>query len=124
MAREEFSGGGRLWIDGRLVANATNIDVTIGGPSSRINTTAGNTGEVTSDPTMMKVSVQNAVPKAGTATRDISRYRERRVDVTLKVQVGNNTRTGRGKITSEKLGAAPGKGEFSFDFEGDAQSVG
>jgi hypothetical protein len=124
MAREEFSGGGRLWIDGTLVAIATSIDVTIGGNSSRIVTTGGLTGEVTSDPTMMKVSVQGAIPKTGTSVRTVSRKRETKTDITLKVQIGNNVRTGRGKITSEKLSGAPGKGEFSFDFEGDAQSVG
>lgn len=124
MARKEFAGAGRLWINGTLVADATSIDVTIGGNSTRIVTTGGNSGEITSDPSMMKVSVQHAVPKTGTAVRDVSRYREQRTDVTLKVQVGNNTRTGRGKITSEKLSGAPGKGEFSFEFEGDAQSVG
>lgn len=124
MARQEFSGGGRIWGNGTLLANATNIDVTIGGNSTRIVTTGGNSGEVTSDPNMMKVSVQHAVPKTGTTVRQISRWRELRTDITLKVQVGNNVRTGRGKITSEKLGASPGKGEFSFEFEGDAQSVG
>lgn len=124
MARKEFSGGGRLWMDGELIGDATNVDVTIGGNSTRINTTAGNTGEITADPTMMKVSVQKAVPKNGTMVLKVSRAREQKRDVTLKVQVGNNVRTGRGKITSEKLGAGPGKGEFSFEFEGDAQSVG
>ncbi len=124
MARKEFSGGGRLWIDGALLGDATNIDVTIGGASTRIVTTANNTGEVKSDPNMMKVSVQHAVPKTGADVRKISRAREAGTDVTLKVQVGNNVRTGRGKITSEKLSVAAGKGEYSFEFEGDAQSVG
>lgn len=124
MARKEFAGAGRAWLNGTLIADATSIDVTIGGNSSRIITTGGNSGEITSDPNMMKVSVQHAVPKTGTAIRDVSRAREAKTDVTLKVQVGNNVRTGRGKITSEKLSGAPGKGEFSFEFEGDAQSVG
>lgn len=124
MARKEFAGAGKAWLNGTLVADATSIDVTIGGNSSRVNTTGGNNGEIIVDPNMMKVSVQNAVPKTGTAVRDISRAREAKVDVTLKVQIGNNVRTGRGKITSEKLSGAPGKGEFSFEFEGDAQSVG
>ena len=111
MARKEFSGGGRVFINGTLFGDATNIDVTIGGNSSRVVTTAGNTGEVTSDPTMCKISVQHAVPKTGAQVRQISRWREQRTDITVKVVVGNNTRAARGKITSEKLGAAPGKGD-------------
>ena len=124
MARKEFSGGGRVWLNGTLYGDATNIDFSVGGNSTRIVTTAGNTGEVKSDPTMCKISVQHAVPKTGTQVRQISRWREAATDITCKVVVGNNTRTAVGKITSEKLGAAPGKGEFSFEFEGDAQSVG
>lgn len=124
MARKEFSGGGRVFINGTLYGDALSIDVTIGGSSSRINTTGGNTGEVTSDPTMMKVSVNHAVPKVGAQIKQLSRWREAKTDVTLKVTNGNNTRVGVGKIVSEKLSTAPGKGEFSFEFEGDAQSVG
>lgn len=124
MARKEFSGGGRVWINGTLFADATNIDYSTGGTTTRINTTGGNTGEVKSDPTACKISVQHAVPKTGTQVRQISRWREAGTDVTCKVVVGNNTRVARGKIVSEKLSAAAGKGEFGFEFEGDAQSVG
>lgn len=124
MARKEFSGGGRVFINGTLFGDATSIDVSIGGASSRVNTTGGNTGEIKSDPTMCKISVQHAVPKTGTQIRQISRWREAGTDVTVKVTNGSNTRIAVGKITSEKLSTAPGKADFSFDFEGDAQSVG
>lgn len=124
MARKEFSGGGRLWLDGTLVADATTISFSRGGGSSRIVTTGGNTGEVKNDPTMAKISVQHAVPKTGTTVRTLARALEDGTDHTWKVVVGNNVRVVRGKVTSEKLDAASGKGDFGFEVEGDAQSVG
>lgn len=123
MARKEFSGGGRLWLNGTLIADATTISYTRGGGSTRIVTTGGNTGEVKQDPTMAKISVQHAVPKTGNVIRDLSRLLQRAADATWKVQVGNNTRVVVGKITSEKLDTAPGKGDFSFEIEGDVQDV-
>lgn len=124
MARKEFSGGGRLWMDGTLIADATTIGFSRGGGSSRIVTTGGNTGEVKQDPTMAKISVQHAVPKTGTAIQRLARALEDASDHTWKVVVGNNVRVVRGKITSEKLDTAPGKGDYGFEIEGDAQSVG
>lgn len=124
MARKEFSGGGRVWCDGSLVGDATTISATVGGSTSRINTTGGNTGEVTSDPTMAKLSIQHAVAKSGTDVAKIRRYHRQRVDKTWKVVVGNNTLVVRGKVASYKLDAAPGKGEFSFEVEGDEQDPG
>lgn len=124
MARKEFSGGGRLFLNGTLIADATTISYTRGGGSARIVTTGGNTGEVKQDPTMAKVSVQHAVPKTGTMIQRLARALEAATDHTWKVVVGNNVRVVRGKITSEKLDTAPGKGDYSFEIEGDAQSVG
>ena len=124
MARKEFSGGGRLWMDGSLVGDATTISFSRGGGSARIVTTGGNTGEVKQDPTMAKISVQHAVPKTGTAIQRLARALEDASDHTWKVVVGNNVRVVRGKITSEKLDTAPGKGDYGFEIEGDAQSVG
>lgn len=124
MSRKEFSGGGRLFGNGSLLADATNIEVSIGGPTSRIVTTGGNTGEVKSDPTMAKVTVSHAVPKTGADITKIRRWHETSSDVTWKVVVGNNTVTIRGKVSSFKMSAAPGKGECSFEIEGDTQSAG
>lgn len=124
MSRKEFSGSGRVYINGTLVADATDISVDIGGDATRVVTTGGSTGEVISDPTKMTANVQHAVPKTGTAIRDVSRFRERQTEVTLKLEVGSNIRTGRGKIVSEKHSTSPGKSEFSFAFQGDVQSVG
>ncbi len=124
MARKEFSGGGRLFGNGSLLADATNIEVSIGGPTSRIVTTGGNTGEVKSDPTMAKVTVSHAVPKIGTDIQKIRRWQDTSADVMWKVVVGNNTVTIKGKVSSLKVSAAPGKGECSFEIEGDAQGAG
>jgi len=111
-------------MDGTLIADATTIGFSRGGGSSRIVTTGGNTGEVKQDPTMAKISVQHAVPKTGTAIQRLARALEDASDHTWKVVVGNNVRVVRGKITSEKLDTAPGKGDYGFEIEGDAQSVG
>lgn len=124
MARKEFSGGGRVRGDGTLLADATNIDVTVGGSTSRVVTTGGNTGEVKSDPTMAKISIQHAVPKTGDAVLKIRRWLRAGSDHTWIFTVGNNVVTVRGKVSSAKLGAAPGKGEFSFEVEGDEQDPG
>lgn len=124
MARKEFSGGGRLFGNGSLLGDATNIDVTVGGPTSRVVTTGGNTGEVKSDPTMAKIAVSHAVPKTGADLQKIRRWQRRSIDVTWKVVVGNNTVVVIGKVSSFKMTGAPGKGECSFEIEGDEQDVG
>ena len=124
MARKEFSGGGRLFGNGSLLADATNISISIGGNSSRVVTTGGNTGEVKNDPTMCKVSVQHAVPKSGSDVLKIRRWHRAATDITWKVVIGNNTITLVGKVTSFKMDAAPGKGECSFEIEGDEQDPG
>ena len=124
MARKEFSGGGRLFGNGSLLADATNISISIGGNSSRVVTTGGNTGEVKNDPTMCKVSVQHAVPKSGSDVLKIRRWHRAATDITWKVVIGNNTITLVGKVTSFKMDAAPAKGECSFEIEGDEQDPG
>ena len=124
MARKEFSGGGRLFGNGSLLADATNISISIGGNSSRVVTTGGNTGEVKNDPTMCKVSVQHAVPKSGSDVLKIRRWHHAATDITWKVVIGNNTITLVGKVTSFKMDAASGKGECSFEVEGDEQDPG
>ena len=124
MARKEFSGGGRLFGNGSLLADATSISVSVGGGTGRVVTTGGNTGEVKSDPTMAKVSVNHAVPKTGADVLKIRRWLRDGTDVTWKVLVGNNTVVVRGKVSSFKMEAAPGKGECSFEIEGDEQSPG
>ncbi len=124
MARKEFSGGGRVWMDGALLGDATNISVTVGGSTTRINTTANNTGEIKSDPTLCKISIQHAVAKSGSDVLKIRRAHRASVDKTWKVQVGNNVVVARGKVSSIKMDAAPGKGDFSFEVEGDEQDPG
>ena len=124
MARKEYSGAGRLFGNGSVLGDALNIDVSIGGPTSRVVTTGGNTGEVKSDPTMAKVTVSHAVPKTGADLLKIRRWHRASTDVTWKVLVGNNIAVIRGKVSSFKMSAAAGKGEFSLEIEGDAQGVG
>lgn len=124
MARKEFSGGGRLFGNGSLLADATSISVSVGGGTGRVVTTGGNTGEVKSDPTMAKVSVNHAVPKTGADVLKIRRWLRAGTDVTWKALVGNNTVVVRGKVSSFKMEAAPGKGECSFEIEGDEQDPG
>ena len=124
MARKEFSGGGRAFCNGSLLGDATNIEVSVGGSTSRIVTTAGNTGEVTSDPTMAKVDIQHAVAKSGADVLKIRRLHRSKSDATWKFVVGNNTITVRGKVATFKMSAAPGKGDFSFSIEGDEQDPG
>ncbi len=124
MARKEYSGAGRLFGNGSVLGDALNIDVSIGGPTARIVTTGGNTGEVKSDPTMAKITVTHAVPKTGSDILKIRRWHEASADVTWKVVIANNTVTVRGKVSTVKFGTAAGKGEFSLEIEGDAQGVG
>lgn len=124
MARKEFSGGGRFFGNGSLLGDATNIEVSVGGPTTRVVTTGGNTGEVKSDPTMAKITISHAVAKTGADVLKVRRWHRLSTDVTWKVVVGNNTVTVKGKVSSLKFSAAPGKGEFSFEIEGDEQDPG
>ncbi len=124
MARKEFAGGGRVWADGTLLGDATNISVAIGGSTTRVNTTGGNTGEIKNDPTMAKIDIQHAIPKSGSDVLKIRRWHRAGTDRTWKVQVGNNVVVVRGKVASFKMDAAPGKGECSFSVEGDEQDAG
>jgi hypothetical protein len=124
MARKEFAGGGRVWADGSLLGDATNISVAIGGSTTRVNTTGGNTGEIKNDPTMAKIEVQHAIPKSGSDVLKIRRWHRAGTDRTWKIVIGNNTVVVRGKVASFKMDAAPGKGECSFSVEGDEQDAG
>lgn len=124
MARKEFSGGGRVWADGSLLGDATNISVSIGGNTSRVVTTGGNTGEIKNDPTMAKIDIQHAIPKSGSDVLKIRRWHRAGTDRTWKILVGNNVVVVRGKVASFKMDAAPGKGECSFSVEGDEQDAG
>ncbi len=124
MARKEFAGGGRVWADGTLLGDATNISVAIGGSTTRVNPTGGNTGEIKNDPTMAKIDIQHAIPKSGSDVLKIRRWHRAGTDRTWKVQVGNNVVVVRGKVASFKMDAAPGKGECSFSVEGDEQDAG
>lgn len=124
MARKEFAGGGRVWADGTLLGDATNISVAIGGSTTRVNTTGGNTGEIKNDPTMAKIDIQHAIPKSGSDVLKIRRWHRAGTDRTWKIVIGNNTVVVRGKVASFKMDAAPGKGECSFSVEGDEQDAG
>lgn len=121
MARKEYSGGGKLWLNGTLIADVTQMDLTIGGQTSRVVTTGGNTGEVSSDPTMAKLSGSGAVAKRASDYDRVRRLHKSKADATFRVQIGADTETVIGKVSSVKLSGAVGKGEFSFEIEGDAQ---
>ena len=124
MARKEYSGAGRLFGNGSVLGDALNIDVSIGGPTSRIVTTGGNTGEVKSDPTMAKITVSHAVPKTGNDILKIRRWHEAAAAVPGQVGVAHNPAPVRGRVPPVQFGTAAGKGEFSLEIEGDAQGVG
>lgn len=120
MARVDFAGTGKVWINGTLFSEAAKITSTVGGKINRQLTT-GYTGENVEDPTLMEVKIEGAPIRRDSLLTRIDRYRETQEDVTLKVQVGSRVRVGRGKIGPLEEGTEPGKSTFSTSFMGDKQ---
>lgn len=121
MARGNFAGTGKLWINGTLYSEAAKISVTHGGKLNR-QVTLGYTGETVEDPTMMSAKIDGAPLRSESLVPRLQAYRRNGEDVTLKAQVGAMVSTGRGKIGPVELSTENGKSSFSTEFMGDEQA--
>jgi hypothetical protein len=119
-SRGDFAGTGKLWINGTLYSEAAKASVTLGGKLNRVNT-LGHTGETQEDPTLMEVKIEGAPLRRQSLVKRLNGFRRSGEDVTLKIQVGENTSVGRGKIGPMELGTESGKSTFSTTFMGDEQ---
>lgn len=117
-----FAGTGKLWLNGTLISEAARVSGTIGGRINRV-VTLGYTGETTEDPTLMELKIDGSPLRSGSAVTVLRRLRRSGVDVTVKVKVGSETYTGRGKIGPLEIGTEQGKATFATSFMGDEQEV-
>lgn len=118
--RGDFAGTGKIWVNGTLFAEAAKISVTIGGQINRVVTTAL-TGETAEDPTKCEVQVDGSILRRDSFTARLKRWRRSQEDVTVKVQVGSDVTTMRGKVGPIKIDTENGKSTFSGSFMGDEQ---
>ena len=120
--RAQFAGTGKLWINGTLVSEAARVSGTVGGRLNR-QVTLGHTGETVEDPTMMELKIDGAPLRASSYVTTLRRLRRLGDDVTVKVKIGAETFTGRGKIGPLEVSTENGKSTFATSFMGDEQAV-
>jgi hypothetical protein len=117
-----FAGTGKLWINGTLVSEAARVSGTVGGRLNRV-VTLGHTGETTEDPTMMELKIDGSPLRSSSYVATLRRLRRSGSDVTVKVKIGDQTYTGRGKIGPMEVSTENGKSTFATSFMGDEQEV-
>ncbi|MFO0610797.1 MAG: hypothetical protein U0324_46980 [Polyangiales bacterium] len=118
--REAFAGTGKLWVNSTLFSEAAEVSGTIGGKLNR-QITLGHTGETVEDPTAMEVKIDGAPLRRNSYLRRLKAFRRSGADVTIKLQVGEETYVGRGKFGPLEVKTSNGKSSFSTSFMGDEQ---
>lgn len=117
-SRRAFAGTGKMWVNGTLLSEAAKIDATVGGQINRVLTT-GHTGETVEDPTKCEISIDGSILRQSSFTARLKRFRRTQEDVTVKVQIGDQVITMRGKVGPQKFATENGKSTFSGSFMGD-----
>lgn len=117
-----FSGTGKFWLNGTLISEAARVSGTIGGRINRV-VTLGYTGETTEDPTLMELKIDGSPLRSGSAVTVLRRLRRSGTDCTVKLKIGSETYTGRGKIGPLEISTEQGKATFATSFMGDEQEV-
>ena len=116
--RRDFAGTGKTWCNGTLFSEAAQTSVKIGGALNRM-VTQGYTGEVQEDPTRCEISIEGAVLRRSSLVSRLRRWKASGEDITVKVQIGTETVTARGKIGALSVRTENGKSSFSAEFMGD-----
>lgn len=120
MARGDFAGTGKTWINATLFSEAGQTNYTPLGKLTRV-LTQGYSGETMDDPTGCEIKFEGAVLRRQSFIARLQGWQDRQEDVTVKVQVGDNVRVARGKIHGLEIKTENGKTTFSCGFMGDKQ---
>lgn len=120
MARADFAGTGKTWINGTLFSEVGETSVDPLGKLTRV-LTQGHTGETMDDPTGVEIKFDGAILRRRSFIGRLQAWQNSQEDVTVKVQVGDNVAIARGKIHGLSFKTSNGKSTFSGGFMGDRQ---